>query len=76
MAAEGHAPTAGEYIVHHLTHLSTGKPKGLVDFSVVNWDSVFFSIAIGMLGCWLLWLRTARTKPLVLAAATRFQISW
>ena len=48
MAAEGHAPTAGEYIVHHLTHLSTGKPKGLVDFSVVNWDSVFFSIAIGV----------------------------
>ena len=56
MAAEGHALTAGEYIVHHLTHLSTGKPKGLVDFSVVNWDSVFFSIAIGALGCWLLWL--------------------
>ena len=47
MAAEGHALTSGEYIVHHLTHLSTGKPKGLVDFSVVNWDSVFFSIAIG-----------------------------
>ena len=56
MAAEGHAPTAGEYIVHHLTHLSTGKPKGLVDFSVVNWDSVVFSIAIGALGCWVLWL--------------------
>ena len=56
MAAEGHALTAGDYIVHHLTHLSTGKPKGLVDFSVVNWDSVFFSIAIGALGCWLLWL--------------------
>src|SRR3954468_19060339 len=56
MAAEGHAPTAGDYIVHHLTHLSTGKPKGLVDFSVVNWDSVIFSIAIGALGCWVLWL--------------------
>ena len=26
--------TAGEYIVHHLTHLQNGKPKGLVDFSV------------------------------------------
>jgi len=56
MAAEGHALTAGDYIVHHLTHLSTGKPKGLVDFSVVNWDSVFFSIAIGVIGCWVLWL--------------------
>jgi F-type H+-transporting ATPase subunit a len=55
-AAEHAGQTAGEYIVHHLTHLGTGKPKGLVDFSVVNFDSVFFSIALGALGCWLLWL--------------------
>jgi F-type H+-transporting ATPase subunit a len=59
MAAEGHAPTAGEYIVHHLTHLGTGKPKGLVDFSVVNFDSVLFSALIGIFACWLLW-RAAR----------------
>ena len=59
MAAEEHAQTAGEYIIHHLTHFGTGKPKGLVDFSVINLDSVFFSIAIGVLGCWLLW-RAAR----------------
>ena len=56
MAAEGHdAPTAGEYIVHHLTHLSTGKPKGLVDFSVLNFDSIVFSALIGVVGCFLLW---------------------
>jgi F-type H+-transporting ATPase subunit a len=55
MAAEEHAPTAGEYIIHHLTHFGTGKPKGLVDFSVVNYDSVFFTIAIGAVGCFLLW---------------------
>ena len=55
MAAEGHAPSAGEYIIHHLTHLGTGKPKGLVDFSVVNYDSVFFTILIGVIGCFLLW---------------------
>jgi F-type H+-transporting ATPase subunit a len=55
MAAEAHAPTAGEYIVHHLTHLGTGKPQSLVDFSVVNFDSVFFSALLGMLGCFLLW---------------------
>jgi F-type H+-transporting ATPase subunit a len=60
MAAEEHAPTAGEYIVHHLTHLSTGKPKGLVDFSVLNFDSIIFSALIGMLGCFVLW-RAART---------------
>ena len=55
MAAESHAPNAGEYIIHHLTHLGTGKPKGLVDFSIVNYDSLFFSILLGVVGCFLLW---------------------
>ena len=60
-AAAGHdGPTAGEYINHHLTHLGTGKPKSLVDFSVVNYDSVFFSVLLGALGCFLLW-RAARS---------------
>ena len=60
MAAEGaaaeHAPTAGEYIIHHLTHLQNERQHGVVDFSVVNLDSSFFTILIGVIGCWLLWL--------------------
>ncbi len=58
MSAEGtaHAPTAGEYIVHHLHHLQSGHQKAVVDFSVINLDSVFFSVVLGALGCWLLWL--------------------
>ena len=58
MAAEGaaHAPTAGEYIIHHLQHLQNKKQTEVVDFSVVNIDSAFFTIVIGVLGCWLLWL--------------------
>jgi F-type H+-transporting ATPase subunit a len=59
MATQGqdsHAPTAGEYIVHHLQHLQSGKQSAVVDFSVVNLDSVFYSVALGVLGCWLLWL--------------------
>ncbi len=58
MAAEGtaHAPTAGEYIIHHLQHLQSGKQTGVVDFSVINLDSFFFTVVIGVLGCWLLWL--------------------
>ena len=58
MAAEGtaHAPTAGEYIIHHLQHLQNKKQTGVVDFSVVNLDSTFFTIVVGMIGCWLLWL--------------------
>ena len=56
MAAEEHAPTAGEYIIHHLTHFGTGRPKGLVDFSVINFDSLFFSTLLGALACFVLWL--------------------
>jgi F-type H+-transporting ATPase subunit a len=63
MAAAGHAPTAGEYIVHHLTHLGNGKPASLVDFSVVNYDSVLFSAAIGVLTCLLLWSVARKVTP-------------
>ena len=58
MAAEGataNAPTAGEYIIHHLTHLQNQHQHGPADFSVINWDSTFFTIVIGVIGCWLLW---------------------
>ncbi|MEO8654368.1 MAG: F0F1 ATP synthase subunit A [Ramlibacter sp.] len=59
MAAEQaveHGPSAGEYIIHHLTHLQNHKAGNVVDFSVFNFDSLFFSIALGVLVCWLLWL--------------------
>jgi F-type H+-transporting ATPase subunit a len=56
MAAEEHGPNAGEYIIHHLTHLQTHKPASLVDFSVFNFDSMFWSISLGIIGCWVMWL--------------------
>ena len=56
MAAAENGPTAGEYIIHHLTHLQNHKPKAVVDFSVFSFDSLFFSITLGVLTCWLLWL--------------------
>ena len=51
--AAAHAPTAGEYIQHHLQHLqlnfafgaSQSKPK-LVDFSLFNADSIFYSVVL------------------------------
>ncbi|MBA4178632.1 MAG: F0F1 ATP synthase subunit A [Leptothrix sp. (in: Bacteria)] len=55
MAAEGHAPTAGEYIVHHLQHLQNHKQKAVVDFSVVNIDSVVWATLLGVLTCYFLW---------------------
>ena len=63
MAAEGHAaehgPTAGEYIVHHLTHWRNKELHGPFDLTVVSWDSIIFSVLTGALGCFLLW-RAAR----------------
>jgi F-type H+-transporting ATPase subunit a len=60
MAAEGIGPTPGEYIRHHLTHLTNHKQGFIVDFSVINIDSVFFSSLLGAIVCFFLW-RAART---------------
>ena len=59
MAAE-HGPTAGEYIGHHLTHLQNHPMKGVIDFSVFNLDSIFWSVLMGLLGSYLL-LKAAKS---------------
>ncbi|MBL8470739.1 MAG: F0F1 ATP synthase subunit A [Rhodocyclaceae bacterium] len=55
--AASHGPTAGEYIVHHLTHWNTtGHPQAkIVDFSVFNVDTLIFSVAMGVAALFLLW---------------------
>ncbi|WP_088280170.1 F0F1 ATP synthase subunit A [Ideonella sp. A 288] len=55
MAAEGHAPSAGEYIIHHLTHLQNKKQTSIVDFTVFNLDSIFFAVVLGIVGSFFLW---------------------
>jgi F-type H+-transporting ATPase subunit a len=54
MSAE-HGPNAGEYIVHHLTHLQNKPMAGVIDFSVYNLDSIFWSIVLGVVACFFLW---------------------
>ena len=56
MAAEAHAPTASEYIVHHLQHLQNIKQKAVIDMSVVNYDSVIVGLLVGGLGLFFFWL--------------------
>ncbi|MDR0261110.1 MAG: F0F1 ATP synthase subunit A, partial [Comamonas sp.] len=60
MAAEANAPTASEYIVHHLQHLQNIKQKSIIDFSVINLDSISVSVILGVLGIFVMWL-AART---------------
>src|SRR5690606_34952169 len=52
-------PTPGEYIRHHLVHLTNRKQGFIVDFSVINIDSVVVSSLLGVLVCFVLW-RAAR----------------
>ena len=40
---------ATEYIVHHETFLSSKVPQGIVDFSTLNLDTVFFSVLLAAL---------------------------
>src|SRR5574343_520534 len=54
-AAAQQGPTAGEYIGHHLTHWQSGHQSGVIDFSVFNLDSIFWSITLGVLGLFLMW---------------------
>jgi F-type H+-transporting ATPase subunit a len=49
-AATGNAPTAGEYIIHHLQHLQVGS-----GFWTFNLDSIFWSVVTGVLGTFFLW---------------------
>jgi F-type H+-transporting ATPase subunit a len=55
MATEGSGPTPGEYIRHHLGHLATDKQTEIIDFSIINIDSVVVNIILGALVCWFLW---------------------
>ncbi len=56
------APTASEYIVHHLGHLNNigQKQSVIADFSVINYDTLFWSISMGVLACLLMWLGARR----------------
>lgn len=59
MSASANGPTPGEYIRHHLQHLQNHKQESIIDFSVINLDSVFFSSLLGLLVCFVLY-RAAR----------------
>jgi F-type H+-transporting ATPase subunit a len=58
--AAAHAPTAGEYINHHLGHLTNLHQGFIVDFSVINYDTVLWSVLMGVIGVLVLWLGTRR----------------
>ena len=70
MAANSETPSASEYIKHHLTHLSSGEQTSLVDFSIIRWDTMFFSIACGIV---VILLLRAAAKNATSGVPGRFQ---
>jgi F-type H+-transporting ATPase subunit a len=53
------------YISHHLTHLASGKQSSLFDFSVVHWDTLFFSLLCAAIVLLLFRRAAARATPAV-----------
>src|SRR5689334_12626627 len=62
MASEGGAggETMSAYISHHLKNLSSGTPRGMFDFSIINWDTLFFALLTAAIV--LILLRVAAAK--------------
>jgi len=56
MAEHHDVPTTGEYIRHHITFLSNKEQTAIVDFSVINWDSVGWSIFLAIAFAGSFWL--------------------
>ncbi len=58
MAGDALTPTG--YMLHHLQHNASVLKQSIVDFSVFNYDTIFFSILILCVSLWL--LRKAASK--------------
>ena len=70
-------PNAGEYVLHHLGNFnSSGHPQtSIIDFSIFNYDTFFFSLILGAAGCLIMWLIARKAQagvPGRAQAALRF----
>ncbi|GAB2886390.1 F0F1 ATP synthase subunit A [Paralcaligenes sp. KSB-10] len=73
MAASDISPQS-EYIQHHLVHLNNigAKQAVIADFNIVNYDSLFWAILMGLIVVYVLW-RAA--KSATTGVPGRFQVS-
>lgn len=70
MTADAHALTPSEYIVHHLGHLSSQHQSKIVDFSIINMDTIFWSVLCGVAACLFMYLAARKATS---GVPTRFQ---
>ena len=69
-AGSGTALTPSEYIAHHLQNFATGHQSKLIDFSIINIDTIFWSVLTGIVTLVILTLAARRASP---GVPTRFQ---
>lgn len=74
-ASESHLLEPAEYIAHHLTFFSSRPQTSVVDFSIINYDTLFWSILTGLATILILWLAARRATS---GVPSRFQcaIEW
>ncbi len=72
MAVSGsiHAPDPSEYIAHHLQNFSSKPQTSIVDFSILNWDTLFWSVAMGLVTICILYFAARRATS---GVPSRFQ---
>ena len=51
-----------EYIAHHLKNLASKTQTSIIDFSIINIDTLFWATLTGILTCFFLWLASRRLK--------------
>ena len=63
MSAESGVSPQAEYIQHHLVHANSvgGKQALIVDWNVFNYDTMFWSAAMGLLAVFLMWMAARRS---------------
>ncbi len=59
-AAGEHVLTAGEYIKHHLGHMRSAPQADIVNFHIVNYDTIFWAVAMALISGLLLWMAARR----------------
>jgi F-type H+-transporting ATPase subunit a len=70
LPAGEHAMTAGEYIKHHLHHNASHAQNGPIDFSVVHYDTILWSVVLAAIAAILLILAARRATA---GVPSRFQ---
>lgn len=71
--AAAEAPSANEYIVHHLGFLSNKEAEGIVDFSVIHWDSVFFAVLLAIVFAGAFYIAARQATRAGAGVPTKFQ---